>query len=210
MKKIIPLLLILIATTASAQSSFTLMPEIELGYANLKLDDNINCFNYKGNITIGISKNANKGSAIAGLVFGRSQYTHTEEHDIYNDQIEAFNTRVGSWLVGTQYIYRKNCGFILGGIVGLSILDKKYKVFYGEGEKKTSESSNAFRKTVTEETTIRYDNDDYDSYETPSRYGFTAKGKIGYGWKHIYLLVEAGYNKGFEIGADVAFPLFNK
>ena len=208
MKSTLSLFLLFFAISASAQTSFTFVPEIKLGWANLKLDDNINCFNYSGNITIGVTKKADNGYATSGFVFGRSQYTHTDEETYSNNKIKAYNTRVGSWLIGAQYLYRKNKGLIFGGIVGLSILDKKYKIFYGEGESKTTTSSSAYGTTKEETRTIKYDRDNYDSYNISSRCGFTVKGKIGYGWKHIYLLVEAGYNKGPEIGTNVAFPIF--
>ncbi len=210
MKRTLSLFLLFFAISASAQTSFTFVPEIKLGWANLKLDDNINSFNYSGNITIGVVKNADNGDAIIGFVFGRSQYTHTDEETYSDNKIKGYNTRVGSWLIGAQYLHRKNKGLILGGIVGLSILDKKYKIFYGEGESKTTTSSSAYGTTIEKTRTIKYDRDNYDSYDISSRCGFAVKGKIGYGWKHIYLLVEAGYNKGPEIGTNVAFPIFKK
>ena len=210
MKRALSLFLLFFAISASAQTSFTFVPEVKLGWANLKLDDNISSFNYGGNITIGIAKKTDNGNAITGLVFGRSQYTHTDEETHSDGKIEAYNTRAGSWLIGAQYLYRKNKGLIWGGIVGLSMLDKKYKVFYGEGESKTTTSSSAFGTTKEETRTIRYDRDNCESYDISSRCGFAIKGKMGYGWKHIYLLVEAGYNKGPEIGFNAAFPIFKQ
>ncbi len=204
MKKILLSLLILTAITTSAQTSTTIIPEIKTGWASIDLDGNISTVDFSAYITIGIAKKSNNGESITGLVIGRSDYGHLERHANEWDENEGLTTSVGCWLVGAQYIHRQNNGLIFGGLVGYSIFDEEYKIFYGD------EDSDSYITVNKGKNETIYGLDDYDIYNTPSRRGIAVKGKVGYGWNSVYLMIEAGYCKGPEIGLNVAFPLFKK
>lgn len=181
MKKIIPLLLMFIATTASAQTSFIFIPELKLGYANVELEDNIDCFHLNVNMTLGLTNKLENSRLISGLVIGRNGYSHSEEDDVYD---RTNTTSVGSWLLGAQILHKNDNGLYIGGLIGCNILDDQYTIYYDD------------------------DLDDYDTFATESYLRYTIKGKIGYGGKHYAILLEAGYCKGLEIGMNVAFPIF--
>ncbi len=183
MKKLLLSLLTLTATfTSFGQTSATIMPEIKLGYANVEIDDNADCFHFNVNLTLGITKQMENSRLTYGFVLGRNGYSHTETDEYDN----VITTSAGGWLLGGQFLQRKNNGLFIGCLIGCTILDDEYTIYYDE------------------------DFDDYDLYQTKNRRGLTVKGKIGYGLDHFALLLEAGYSKGPEIGLNVAFPIFRK
>lgn len=49
---------------------------------------------------------------------------------------------------------------------------------------------------------------DGDNYDFPLDNNFTAKAQFGYSWTHVAIMLESGYNYGFELGLNVSFPIF--
>lgn len=191
MKKLSLLLLVFaFAQTVFAQNRFFFMPELGLGATSVKIASHKNselteertfCSNLNFGVTLGKTEQKEKYRYFVGALLERNGYGF--QSTCYNDN-EDINVGTGSWKFGFRVLLKQKSGFIYGGTLSFITWDDIHTVVESE-----------------------HDNCAGNIYSNPNK-GFAANGHVGYGWNHVMLLFNLGYESGIKCCATAAFPFF--